>query len=402
MKYLSALLEGNSLAKKSNILLSIAVSIAWWVNISAVSAQEVIKLGVILHLSGPYAAPASRFKQGVEAYLRNYGTKIGGRELQVIYRDMAGAAPARAKQLTEELITNDGVSLIGGFYLSPEAIAAGPVLTEAKIPAVSFNAGSQLITGSSPYFVRPTGSVPQAVFVQSDFLIKQGKKNAYIAVADFGPGHEVQEAFKKFFTAGGGKIVGEDRIPLNTVDYSPFAERIAAANPDVIEVFIPSGTPSVAMTKALRARGLLGRPDLMTMGWGWIDDPVLSQYDDTIVGAHEVQTYALRGASSENEKFKAASRALFPDAIPSYEAASAYDGMHVIAHMIASQEGRPFDGPSAVQSVIGWSLDGARGTQTIEPGRAATMSVFVQKAVKQDGKLLLEVLYEAKGVPSQP
>ena len=30
------------------------------------------------------------------------------------------------------------------------------------------------------------------------------------------------------------------------------------------------------------------------------------------------------------------------------------------------------------------------------------MSVFVQKAVKQDGKLQLEVLYEAKGVPSQP
>ena len=366
------------------------------------AASQKIKVGVVTHLSGPYAAPGIRFKQGVETYFHNYGNKVAGREIEVVYRDLAGTAPARAKQLTEELIVQEGVSIVGGFYLSPEAVAAGPTLTEAKIPGVAFNAGSSLVNGSSPYFIRPTGSVPQVVSAQAQFAADQGKKNAYILVSDFSAGHEVQDAFKKYFTARGGRIIGEDRAPLNTVDYSPFIERIAAANPDVIELFVPNGAPSVAVTKALRARGLLGKSDVMTIGWGWLDESNLYQYDDSIIGAYNAQIYSASHEGTENKKFKDATKIKFPDILPSYEAASTYDSMHVIAQMIASQQGKTFDGPAAAQAVIGWSFEGARGTQSIEPGRAGRMNVFIERVIKQNGQLRLEPSYQARGVPSVP
>jgi len=64
--------------------------------------------------------------------------------------------------------------------------------------------------------------------VASAWALKENKKTAYIAVADYAPGIDVLNAFKKHFTTRGGVVVGEDRIPLNTVDFSSFAERIAA------------------------------------------------------------------------------------------------------------------------------------------------------------------------------
>jgi hypothetical protein len=42
-------------------------------------------------------------------------------------------------------------------------------------------------------------------------------------------------------------------MPLNTVDYSPIVDRIAASNADVMELFVPNCAPSIALTKALRA-----------------------------------------------------------------------------------------------------------------------------------------------------
>ena len=70
--------------------------------------------------------------------------------------------------------------------------------------------------------------------VGSTWALKQGKTKAYIAVADYAPGVTVLEAFKKHYIAHGGEIVGEDRMPLNTVDFAPYAERIANANPDFV------------------------------------------------------------------------------------------------------------------------------------------------------------------------
>ena len=53
--------------------------------------------------------------------------------------------------------------------------------------------------------------------------MSQGKRRAYIVVADFAPGYEVQNTFKRKFTELGGSIVAEDRVPLSTVDYAPIA-----------------------------------------------------------------------------------------------------------------------------------------------------------------------------------
>ena len=109
---------------------------------SLVQAQEKIRIGIIGPFTGPFATTGVQYRQGVETFLSVNGNRIGGREVEVIYRDVGGTNPAVAKRLAEELVVRDKVSLLGGFYLSLEATAVAPVVTETKVPAVLFTAAS--------------------------------------------------------------------------------------------------------------------------------------------------------------------------------------------------------------------------------------------------------------------
>src|SRR5690606_8185983 len=157
----------------------------------------------------------------------------GGREVDVIYRDVGGSNPAVAKRLAEELIVRDKVVMLGGFFITPEAGAVASVITETKTPAILFNAAASPLVRQSPYFVRVASTLFQDLHSAAEFAYMSGKRRAYIAVADYAPGHEVQEAFKSKFIALGGQVVGEDRVAMNTVDFSPAAERIANSKADV-------------------------------------------------------------------------------------------------------------------------------------------------------------------------
>lgn len=368
-------------------------------------AQEKIKIGVVGQFSGPFALVGQNYKDGIQAFLSAYGTKVGGRDVEIVYRDIGGTNASAAKRLTEELIVRDQASIVAGFYLSPESIAAAPVLTETNTPGVVFNGAAKVITEASPMIVRVSNTQFQVGHVQAEWAIKNGHKRAYLSVSDFAPGHDLLAAFKKRYAELGGQVVGEDKIPLNTVDYSPFVERVARANPSLMVMFIPGGAPSVNMTKALQAQGLARRKDLAIIGQVQLDEPVLHLFDDSVVGMFDALSYAIEAPGAENQKYKAALlRTAGAKAIPNYDAASAWDGMLVAYKMIASQQGKKFDGPSAVKAVLGFQTEGAKGPITIEPDtRNLTLAIYIRKAVKgPDGKLKLEVSDTFRDVKSLP
>src|SRR5205807_1968512 len=72
----------------------------------------------------------------------------------------------------------------------------------------------------------------------------------------FGPGHDSEEAFAKAFTAGGGKIVGAVRAPLQNPDWAAYMQRVKDAKPDALMVFIPAGKTATAVMKNFSDLGL--------------------------------------------------------------------------------------------------------------------------------------------------
>lgn len=344
-------------------------------------AQEAVKMGIVGPMTGPNAVMGDNWRQGIEAYLAQHGETAGGRKIEIIYRD-TGGDPAKAKQLVQELVVRDKVAFLGGFGLSPEAAASAPLINQAKIPAFLFHTASPASMSQSPYFVRMGQNIATCAEVASWWAVKQKKKTAYIAVADYAPGIDVLNAFKKHFTARGGTIVGEDRIPLNTVDFSPFAERIAAAKPELVEVFIPPGSPAVGFVKALAARGVMASS--IVIGQGEAEDPDLHLFDDSVKDFHSAIYYSSTSDTPENKAFLSVLKRKFgPDTLPSTFTLGAYDAMGLVFKMLEAQAGNEINGTKEMELIRGYSWTSPRGKVTLDPTTREPIEDYVIRQVQQ-------------------
>ncbi len=345
-------------------------------------AQETIKIGFVGPYTGPFAVAGQSFRQGIESYMALKGDTVGGKKVEIIYRDSAGADPTLAKRLAEELVVKDKVNMLGGFYLSPEVAATAPVVNAAKVPLFIVNAATPALMKMSPFFVRMGQAINQPAELGAVYARQSGKSRGYVAVADYGPGHLVEEAFMAKFVAEGGQMVGNVRIPLNTSDFAPFAERIANANPDMLEIFLPPGAASVGFSKALAARGLTGK--IMIIGQGEAEDSDLPLFDDSIVGFRSI---IYIDANATNAEATAMSdwlkKNVGPTARPNSFSIGAYDAMQLAYKLIADQAGKPFNGELAVKSLAGYSYKSPRGPVTIDAtSRENVQNFYLREVVK--------------------
>lgn len=344
-------------------------------------AQEVIKIGVVGPLTGPFATAGQSFKHGVEAYIAANGNTAGGRKVEAVFRDSGGSDPSLAKRLAEELVVKDKAAILIGFYLSPDAASTAPVATESKTPMLLVNAASPPLIDMSPYIVRLGMTMNQPAFLAADYARQLGKSRGYVAVADYSPGHQIQQYFTQKFTAEGGTMVGAVRIPLNTTDFAPFAERVANANPDVIQMFLPPGAAAVSFMKALAARGLTQKT--LILGQGEADDSELPQFDDSIIGFQSI-IYVDAYANNAETKSVAAwlQKNVGANARPNTLNVGAYDSMAVAYKMIADQAGKPFNGDAAMKSIVNYSFKSPRGMVTVGANRQLTQNFYAREVVK--------------------
>jgi len=354
----------------------------------AVSAQEKIKVGVIADFTGPFALSGTMLRQGMETYLSAAGAKIGDKEIEIIWRDVGNQNPVVAKQVAEELIVRDKVSILTGFDLTPQVAAVASVANQAKIPTVIQIPSTPALMKMSPYFLRVSNNMQSTVWPGADWVAKNGKKRAYIAVSDYAPGHEVQATFKRKFTELGGTIVGEDRIPLNTVDYAPFAERVARSNADVVQVFIPPGPAAVSFTRGLLAQGVRDKGTLI-MGVGETDEAFLGSYDDSVVGIYSSFHYSRLLDNKANEQFKQQLAAKFGDKVAADAfVVQGYDGMHAVLRLIETLAGKQFDAAAAVEAMKGYKWNGPRGPMMIDPdSRDIVENMYIRRVERVNGRL---------------
>ncbi len=115
---------------------------------------QAIKIGIVGPFSGPFAHYGTLFKNGAEAYIAAQGGKLGGKEVELIYRDTGGPNPGQTKTLVQELIVKDKVDYLGGFVFTPNAFAVAPLIQQSQTPTVIFNAATSAITDKSEFFIR--------------------------------------------------------------------------------------------------------------------------------------------------------------------------------------------------------------------------------------------------------
>ena len=371
----------------------------------ASAAQETIKIGFVGPYTGPFAVAGQSFRHGIEAYTTLHGSNVGGRKVEVIYRDSAGADPTLAKRLAEELVVKDKVAMLGGFYLSPEVAATAPVVNAAKVPLFIVNAATPALLKMSPYFVRMGQSINQPAELAAIYARQQAKSRGFVAVGDYGPGHIVEKAFTDKYSAEGGKMVGNMRVPLNTADFAPIAEHIANANPDVLQVFLPPGAAAVGFSKAVAARGLTQK--VLIIGQGEAEDSDLHLFDDSILGFRSIIYIDANAKNPENVALSSwLAKNAGPNVKPNSFSIGAYDAMHLAYKMIGDQAGKPFSGEAAMKSLPGYSWKSPRGPVTIDPDtRELIENFYLREVVKgpDGGKFnkVIKVWEQVKVTPFQ-
>ena len=158
------------------------------------AAQQPVKIGLILPMTGGQASTGKQIDAAVRLYMQQHGNTVAGRKIEVILKD-DGAVPDNTKRIAQELIVNDKVSFIAGFGVTPAALAAAPLATQGKIPEVVMAAGTSIITERSPYIVRTSFTLVQVTVPIGQWALKNKIKSVVTVIADYGPGIEGEDAF---------------------------------------------------------------------------------------------------------------------------------------------------------------------------------------------------------------
>jgi len=353
-----------------------------------VGAQEPIKVGMILEMSGPFADLGRQILAGAQAYMKAHGETVAGRKVELIVKDTTGASPDIAKRLAQELITNDNVDFLAGFGLTPNALAVAPLATEARKPMIIMNAATSIITTRSPYIARVSMTIPQITAPLAAWAIKNGVKSVYTLVSDYGPGIDAETTFKKTYTEAGGKIVGSVRVPLRNPEFAPFLQRIKDAHPQAVFIFLPgSSEQPVAFMKGFAEREL-NKAGIRLIATGDVtEDGVLEAMGDTPLGVVTTHHYSAAHESAQNRAFlKAYADVAGPGTRPNFMAVGGWDGMAAIYEVIRKLNGQ-IDGDKAMEVLKGLRLDSPRGPLVIDPEtRDPIQTVYVRRVQKVNGK----------------
>lgn len=351
------------------------------------SAAEPLKIGLILPLSGPFAAYGKQIENGVQLYLKQNGDSFSGRKVELIVKDDTGVAPEISKRAAQELVVKDKVDILAGFGLTPSAFAVAPIATEAKKPMVVMNAATSAITTKSEYIVRTSMTLPQISAPIASWAAKNGIRKVFTVVADYGPGHDAETQFKKTFTAAGGEIVGDVRTPMKNPDFSPFLQRIKDAKPEAVFLFVPAGEQGIAFMKGFAERDLAKAGIKLIATGDLVDEDVLDAIGDPALGVTNSFHYAEAHKSPENKAYTEAYYKAYPNSRPNFMSVAGYDGMHLIAEVLRKTGGNA-DGDAFVAAAKGMKWTSPRGPVSIDPvTRDIVQTIYVRKVERVGGKL---------------
>jgi branched-chain amino acid transport system substrate-binding protein len=373
---------------KSIVVAALGLATAW-----AAQAAD-LKIGLVLPMTGPFAAYGKQIQNGIKLYLAQNGDTIAGRKVLIILKDDApGTAGDVSKRLAQELVIQDNVDILAGFGLTPSAFAVAPIANEAKKPMVVMNAATSAVTTKSNYIVRTSMTLPQITAPVATWAAKNKIKTVFTVVADYGPGHDAEGQFKKTFSAAGGEIVGEVRVPVKNPDFAPYLQKVKDTKPDAVFLFVPAGEMGIAFMKGFQERGLAQAGIKLIATGDLTDEDVIDSIGEPALGVINSFHYAQAHKSAENQAFTTAYIKAYPNDRPNFMAVGGYDGMRLIAETLKKTGGNA-DADKFIEAAKGLKWISPRGPVSIDPvTRDIVQNVYIRR-VEKVGKQLQNIEFD--------
>lgn len=337
-----------------------------------------VDIAIITSNTGPLAGYGAEYTQGFKAGL-DYATEgtgtVDGRELNISYVDDAGDAD-KAVSAAKEAIGN-GTQIIAGTASSGIALAVAEQAAQNKILYISGPAAADAITGVNEYTFRSGRQTVQDVATAGTFIGDLKGKNILVFAQDTAFGQGNVAGVEAVLGAQGATVTGE-LVPEDATEFTPFAQKIRDAAPDMVFVAW-AGASTGAMWQALSQQGVFDTIPVVT---GLGDIASYGAYGEASEGISFLNHYFSGAAGTDIEK----TMIEFLD--DNSEKADLFtpDGF-VAAQMIvhAIKDGGGDDVAKMIASLEGWSFDSVKGTLTIRADDHALIQPMFQARLTADG-----------------
>jgi branched-chain amino acid transport system substrate-binding protein len=228
---------------------------------SPAGAQEPIKIGFSMALTGPLAANGKQALLGMKIWEEEINAKGGllGRPVKLVYYDDQ-TTPSAVPAIYTKLIDVDKVDLVLGPYATNMAAPAMPIIMQkGKLFIILFGLDVNNAFKYNKFFAMiPTGPHTKPSFTQGFFDVAalQIPKPETVALvaADAEFSRNACEGAHENVKRHNFKIVYDKTYPPATTDYTPIVRAIQATNPDLVTI-CSYPLDSVGLVKAVNEIG---------------------------------------------------------------------------------------------------------------------------------------------------
>ncbi len=350
-----------------------------------VAAQEKLKIGIMVSLSGPPAVLGQQVRDGFNLAVKALGGKLGGLETEIVVVDDE-LKPDVAVTKVKGLIERDQVNFVVGPIFSNILQAIQKPVTDSKAFLISPNAGTSNYAGKQCHqnmFVTSYQN-DQNHEVLGKYAQDKGFKRVMLLAPNYQAGKDALAGFKRHFK---GEVVEEMYTPLGQLDFSAELAKIATGKLDAFFTFMPGGM-GVNLVKQYRQAGLAAIPFLSAFT---TDESTLPAQQDAALGFLAGANWAPNMDNPQTKAFVAAYEAAY-NSIPGTYAMQAYDAALLIDSAIKATKGKLGDMDALRAALAKADFQSLRGKFKFANNHYPVQDFYLVKVAKRaDGKYQTEI-----------
>jgi branched-chain amino acid transport system substrate-binding protein len=348
---------------------------------ATVHAAEPIKIGVAVGLSGANSVVAPAVVQSSQLAVDEINAAGGilGRKVQLeIVDDASGAVGAQ--KAYDSLVFQKKVNAIISMETSAARNAALPIVSRGKVPFIytSFYEGHSC---NAWMYVNAWVPEQQVAPIVNYFWATLKARKYFLVGNDYAFGRGMLDFTKKYIESNGGKVVGEEYLPIDGSDWTSVISKIRAEKPDALISATAGGAPNVSLAKQLKGSGL----DL-PYGNLAIDEATGKSMGDVATGMYMSASYLTGISTPENQKFIASMNKHFgadlktPNELsePQYEAFYLYKA--------AVEKAASTDPNKVIKLLSEVAFTGPRGEVSMNKSRHAPLAMRLGQ-IQADGSI---------------
>lgn len=348
---------------------------------AARAAEAPISIGVPVGLSGANSVVAPSVVQAAQLAVAEINAKGGvlGHKLTLDVADDGSGADGAVKAFGS-LIFRQHVNVLISMETSAARNAGLPVVMRGHTPFIytSYYEGHSCSPDLYVDAWVPEQQVPPVI----DYFMKDKQAKTFFLVgSDYAFGRGMLDFTRKYILAHGGKIVGEEYLPMDASDWTPVLSKLRAAHPDALVSSTAGGAPNVTLTKQLRAAGIN-----VLFGNLAEDEGTAKAIGADAAGTYLSQSYFTGIDNPQNHAFEAALEKMFGTDMktPNDLSEPEYDGIYL--YKAAVERAKSTEPQKVLRQLALVSFDGPRGVVKMSDEHHAPLTMYLGQ-VQQDGSV---------------